>query len=102
MPISKTVIKLFGAYILCVAMLVVSFVVLARHYYPKVKEEVHCLMAKPQDCDHVKETCNRKKGCKCQLRCDPEGRRLPPAGGVTECPSYCCEEKCECHAMGCP
>ncbi len=55
-----------------------------------------------QDCDHIKETCNRKKGCKCKLNCDSEGRRLPPAGGTSECPSYCCEQKCECHAMGCP
>jgi hypothetical protein len=54
------------------------------------------------DCHKVKETCNRKKGCKCKLNCDTEGRRLPPAGGPSECPSYCCEEKCECHAMGCP
>jgi hypothetical protein len=55
-----------------------------------------------QDCDQVKTTCDRKKGCKCKLNCDPEGRRLPPAGGVSECPSFCCEEKCECHGMGCP
>lgn len=54
------------------------------------------------DCHTVKETCNRKKGCKCKLNCDQEGKRLPPAGGPAECPSYCCEEKCECHAMGCP
>jgi hypothetical protein len=70
---------------------------LGKMLYPPPAE---CHMK--QDCDHVKSTCNRKTGCKCQLRCDPEGRRLPPAGGVSECPSYCCEEKCECHAMGCP
>jgi hypothetical protein len=54
------------------------------------------------DCHKVKETCDRKKGCKCKLNCDSEGKRLPPAGGLAECPSFCCEEKCECHAMGCP
>lgn len=54
------------------------------------------------DCEKVKTTCNRKKGCTCKLNCDHEGRRLPPAGGTAECPSHCCEEKCECHPMGCP
>ena len=54
------------------------------------------------DCKTIKTTCDRKKGCKCKPNCDEHGRRLPPAGGRAECPSYCCEEKCQCHPMGCP
>lgn len=54
------------------------------------------------DCKTVKTECSRKTGCKCMPNCDHEGRRLPPAGGRAECPSYCCEEKCKCHPAGCP
>lgn len=105
--ISKTTIKLFGAYILCLVLLVTAAWagarLVAKHIYPDIKAEVMSYKQHPgADCHTVKETCNRKKGCKCKLNCDPEGKRLPPAGGKAECPSFCCEEKCECHEMGCP
>lgn len=101
--INKTVIKLWIAYVLCITFLVTVGVVMANRLYPKVKSEI--LSYKQHqgiDCHKVKETCDRKKGCKCKLNCDSEGKRLPPSGGTAECPSFCCEEKCECHAMGCP
>lgn len=62
------------------------------------------LVARKQngDCERVKTECSRKTGCHCQVNCDEEGRRLPPAGGRDECPSYCCEKKCKCHPPGCP
>lgn len=104
--ISKTTLKLFGLYILCMIIFVVCSVTLAKRLYPNLKSEIMSYTEPKQhqgaDCHTVKETCNRKKGCKCKLNCNSEGKRLPPAGGTAECPSYCCEEKCECHEMGCP
>ena len=55
----------------------------------------------PADCEKLKTHCSRKSGCKCKLRCDENGQRLPPENGRDECPSYCCESKCDCH-FGCP
>lgn len=53
------------------------------------------------DCEKVKTSCSRKSGCKCKRECDSTGRRQPAQGGTQECPSFCCEDKCECHPA-CP
>lgn len=54
----------------------------------------------PYDCERVKDSCSRKSGCKCELKCDKEGRRQPQQ--YSECPAACCESKCHCHPFGCP